>query len=80
MTTLAPHLDDNPAVRPPLVLGAKDFHAVTEKVAGVVEPPRFLSTMLAISRTTTTPMTAPMIPPRSNTSVSPIPSRTVKIR
>jgi len=45
MSTATPTLDENPGKRAPLVLGAKDFHAVTDKVAGVVEmktPPGWL--------------------------------------
>jgi molybdopterin-containing oxidoreductase family membrane subunit len=37
MSTATPTLDENPAVRAPLVLGAKDFHAITSQVSGVVE-------------------------------------------
>ncbi len=36
MTTAAPPFED-PAVRAPLIHGARDFHAITERVAGVVE-------------------------------------------
>jgi Ni/Fe-hydrogenase subunit HybB-like protein len=51
MSALAPYLDDDPRVRPALVQGDPDFHAVTERVAGVVErkTPRLWVILLALA-------------------------------